>query len=190
MPSILMHVAISKLANETLKLNEQEFIIGSIIPDFGHKHQTHYYKESMNGLLVPDVDEFLKENKLDSALMLGKLSHLIADYEFFNGFINRFINYNKNTLEVLTQSGEILRSREAHATLEQDYDYLNSRLVKLFNLKPLIFNNEYKEVINTYNNLLMSCSNKPLTILKEDDVIEFINETSKILIKKIGEKHE
>lgn len=193
MPSILIHVAISKIANESLKLNEKEFIIGSIIPDFDAKENTHYYEYSSNGLLVPNADRFLRDQSQLSDLVLGQLSHLIADREFFGSFINRFIKYNKETFEITTKDMQVLKGKEAHLQLEQDYDILNNKLVQVFKLKPLSLDSKYSKEINAYNNYLLSKNNQSLTILSEEEVINFINETSlkvKNKIKRIGEKHE
>ncbi len=95
MPSWSVHLAIAKKANKELKLNEELFLYGNLIPDVDKgtpitRYEAHYYNENLPFPTVPqekmiDINKFLNtyKNKLNNPLILGYYAHLLTDL-FYN----------------------------------------------------------------------------------------------------------
>lgn len=88
MPSFVIHTAIGKQYLKKHKNNEnyEEFITGNLQPDLTkNKQETHYGKSPA----YTNLKEFLLHNNLDTSLNKGKFLHLIADYLFYNHYLDR-----------------------------------------------------------------------------------------------------
>lgn len=86
MPGYIMHLAI---AQEYLKKHNkkflQDFILGSIEPDFtAVKSETHYGKSPA----YTNLKEYLKNNKINTDFNQGYFLHLVTDYLFYNYYLN------------------------------------------------------------------------------------------------------
>lgn len=112
MPGFVIHTAIG---HEYLKKhkkveNNDEFIMGNIQPDLiKDKSKSHYGKSPA----YTNLKGFLNDNKIDNSLNRGKFLHLIADYLFYNHYLDRI-------------SSEILHN---------DYDLTNKFLIEKYNVK-------------------------------------------------------
>lgn len=111
MPSWSIHLAIAKKVNEKLKLNEDLFLYGNLIPDvdkdtFITRYEAHYYNENLPFPTVPqekmiDINKFLDIyiNKLNNPLILGYYTHLLTD-QFYNEkvYTTRWVQDDKNNI--------------------------------------------------------------------------------------------
>lgn len=96
MASSAIHLAAANvyLKKHDIK-NREEFLMGVISVDIAEdKFKSHYTKTRDTSDLLKylegkvQLNEFLKENSLDSDYNKGRYFHLITDYEFFNGFLD------------------------------------------------------------------------------------------------------
>lgn len=111
MPSWSIHLAVAKKVNKKLKLNEDLFLYGNLIPDvdkgtFITRYDAHYYNENLPFPTVPqekmiDINKFLDiyKNKLNNPLILGYYSHLLTD-QFYNErvYTTRWVQDDENNI--------------------------------------------------------------------------------------------
>ena len=88
MPGYVVHIAI---AQEYLKKHKkdfsQDFILGSIDPDFTtDKSKSHYGKSPA----YTNLNSFLKSNNINSDFQQGYFLHLVTDYLFYNYYVENF----------------------------------------------------------------------------------------------------
>lgn len=110
MPGYIMHLAI---AQEYLKKHNkefsQDFILGSIAPDLTTvKSETHYGRSPA----YTNLKEYLKNNKINTDFNQGYFLHLVADYLFYNYYLN-----------------EIKKPQ-----IYDDYDITNKTLIEKYNV--------------------------------------------------------
>ena len=87
MPGYVMHIAIAQeyMRKKQMKYSE-EFIKGTIAPDMiKPKSQSHYGKSPA----YTNLHSFLLKNKIDSDYIKGYFLHLIADYLFYNKYLDK-----------------------------------------------------------------------------------------------------
>lgn len=158
MPSFLVHIAVAKEYMRKHKNdvdNEEEFIKGTVEPDFtDNKYETHYhnYGNSKVGL-----NYFLENSKYDLNSDFGKgyFLHLIVDYLFYN------YEFEAQTL--------FIRKHQLQ-TFYNDYDRINSFLIENYNITNL--SNEVQKCTGF--------SNEEPQILKFDKIQKFINKVSNV----------
>lgn len=112
MPGFVIHTAIGQeYFKKHKKLeNYDEFIKGNLQPDLiKDKSKSHYGKSPA----YTNLKEFLNDNKIDNSLNKGMFLHLIADYLFYNHYLNKI-------------SSEILHN---------DYDLTNEFLINKYDVK-------------------------------------------------------
>lgn len=111
MPSWSIHLAVAKKVNKKLKLNEELFLYGNLIPDVDKgtsitRYDAHYYNENLPFPTVPqekmiDINKFLDiyKNKLNNPLILGYYSHLLTD-QFYNEkvYTTKWVQDDKNNI--------------------------------------------------------------------------------------------
>ena len=88
MPGFVIHIAV---AQEYLKKHKksfsEDFILGSIEPDFtDNKSETHYGKSSSS----TNLKNYLSKNKICTDFERGYFLHLITDYLFYNHYLDKF----------------------------------------------------------------------------------------------------
>lgn len=88
MPGYVVHIAI---AQEYLKKHNmsfsQDFILGSIAPDFtNEKSKTHYGKSPA----YTDLGNYLKKITPNTDFEQGYFLHLVTDYLFYNHYLETF----------------------------------------------------------------------------------------------------
>ena len=97
MASSAIHLAAANvyLKKHDIK-NREDFLMGVISVDIADdKFKSHYTKSRDTSDLLKylegkvQLNEFLNENSLDSDYNKGRYFHLITDYEFFNGFLDK-----------------------------------------------------------------------------------------------------
>lgn len=115
MPGYVIHIAIAQeyMKKKQMKYSE-EFIKGTIAPDMlKPKSESHYGKSPA----YTNLHSFLLKNKIDSDYMKGYFLHLVADYLFYNKYLDR------------------IEKDQIH----NDYDCINKVLIEKYNIKILDF---------------------------------------------------
>lgn len=126
MASSVIHICVAKKINETLKLNEQQFYLGSIAPDISKfigepREKTHFITELNSD--VPNISLFLEKYKsyLNDPFVLGYFVHLYTDKIRFGEFIsNKFQGTKIRLLD-----GTLLEVTEKQWTNLMYSDYTN-----------------------------------------------------------------
>lgn len=122
MPSWSIHLSIAKKINKKLKLDEDSFLFGNLIPDVDkgtsiNRYNAHYYddipyptcpKENMI-----NINKFLKDYKKDinDPMILGYYCHLLTDL-FYNNIVysNCWVqDQNNNIIGIKFKNGKILK---------------------------------------------------------------------------------
>ena len=86
MPGYVIHLAIAQeYLRKHNKKKSEDFILGSIEPDFTtDKTKTHYGKSPA----YTNLKEYLENNKIDDDFNQGYFLHLVTDYLFYNYYLN------------------------------------------------------------------------------------------------------
>ena len=86
MPGYVIHLAIAQeYLRKHNKKKSEDFILGSIEPDFTtDKTKTHYGKSPA----YTNLKEYLENNKIDDDFKQGYFLHLVTDYLFYNYYLN------------------------------------------------------------------------------------------------------
>lgn len=113
MPGYIIHLAIAK---EYLRKNKKEinkdFLEGTIAPDLTtNKSKTHYGKSPA----YTNLGEYLKQNKIENDYDKGFFLHLIADYLFYNKYLEKL----------------------EKPQIYKDYDYTNKFIIEKYNIEIL-----------------------------------------------------
>ena len=128
MPAWGMHIALANILNKKWKLPYDTFLIGNILPDIGNGYTiahpslslpysiSHFAKkmelENIEGEVLPDVNAFLSryQKQLHDPIILGYLTHLLADFYWNWITYQKFWWENKNTgqIGVKKQDGSII----------------------------------------------------------------------------------
>ena len=124
MPGYIIHIAIAKEyakkhkdGNENIK----EFIVGTIQPDLVKpKSESHYGKSPA----YTNLKKYLENNKIDNSFKRGEFLHLIADYLFYNFYLDKI-------------DKEIIHN---------DYDILNNELIKKYSVEIQMNDTENPEL--------------------------------------------
>ena len=182
MPSHKIHLAIAKKLNEKLNLDLDLFMLGNVLPDICRENHrlSHYQNLDKKVFCFADPDKFLSKhkNELDNPIMLGYLTHILAD-RFYNEYIfKNFYVYddNNNCIGVkykgrFKELNEIERKELKHQELETyDIWLLNNNYVDKF--KDL---DCYKKV-KDFDDITFS----------EDRLIKYIEDAN----KDIDESHD
>lgn len=183
MPSFNIHLAVAvKYCEKNNIKNKNDFFMGSIAPDLVEdKSQTHYTgfrdKKFLKEFLFQKVrlNEFAKNEKLDSDYQYGVFLHLATDFMFFNDLLDS--NYIENsTHDDFTQD------------LYYSYNLTNSYLEEKYNIHELnlddIMNNNIKNTLKK-NNI---DNTKGANILPKDKLENFIERLSNLDVEKYFEK--
>ena len=102
MPTHKMHMAIANKVNETLKLDNDKIMIGSVLPDLtiDKRHRISHFKNGEEGIEgTANPYKFLLKYKgtLKNPVMVGYLIHLLTD-RFFNSYVfQNYYIYDENT---------------------------------------------------------------------------------------------
>ena len=113
MPGYIIHLAIAK---EYLRKNKKEvskdFLEGTIAPDLTeNKSKTHYGKSPA----YTNIGEYLKQNNIENDYDKGFFLHLVADYLFYNKYLEKL----------------------EKPQIYKDYDYTNKSIIEKYNVEIL-----------------------------------------------------
>ncbi len=101
MPSHKIHLALAKKVNDKLNLDLDSVMLGSVLPDIciEKDHQVSHFQvgeKDLEGLANPD--KFIKKykNKLNNPVMIGYLTHLLADRFYNESIFKKYYIYDEN----------------------------------------------------------------------------------------------
>lgn len=110
-----------KIDKKEKKINKKEFYKGCILPDIINSEDSHYKIKGKN-YLIPDIEKYKKNNKMDKDINKGYLCHLLLDKYFLEEYvIDNVPDYDK----VQLFSPELMYN---------DYTNMNALLVKKYKL--------------------------------------------------------
>ena len=171
MPGFTIHIAIAKQYIEKHPLEikkEEEFIKGVIAPDMNakldgpaeDKSKNHYGKWGKYEVET-HLDEFLKDEEIDieNDYWKGYFLHLLTDHYFYN----KEKYFKKEHREMVANNDRFY----------YDYDCLNKMLIEKYKINIL---DNIKSFMNMHDG-------EP-KYLKEDRIINFIEEISEMNIKE------
>ena len=109
MPGYVIHLAVGKVYERNNKIEDIEsFEKGIIAPDLtDDKTKTHYGPNSSQ----PDLNKYIKENKVLNSFKEGYFLHLLTDYLFYNKFLEKW-----------------------DSSIYKDYDILNDRIKEKYKI--------------------------------------------------------
>lgn len=142
MPSWPVHLVIAKKVNAKLKLNEDLFLYGNLIPDVDKgtkitRYEAHYYNENLPFPTVPqekmiNINKFINVYKdaLNNPLILGYYSHLLTD-QFYNEkiYTTKWIQDENNNIIGIKFNNRILKiGKEDTKKLKRKYKHKDFEL--------------------------------------------------------------
>lgn len=157
MPSIAAHFGCASLVYDKIKnkvSDKDKFYMGCILPDVIDIEDSHY-KNKGEYYLVPDIERFKKEIKIDEDIKKGYLCHLLLDKYFLDEYVIRNIkNYDKINLFSANMIYNDYTNLNAMlvSDFEIDLKYINKVIEKI----PRYFNiieDKYKLNLDSINNL-------------------------------------
>ncbi len=101
MPTHKIHLAIAKQVNDTLKLDLDSILLGSVLPDIcdNEDHKIAHYQvgeKDLEGLANPDKFVEKYKSKLNNPIMIGYLIHLLTDRYYNEYMFKHFYIYDEN----------------------------------------------------------------------------------------------
>lgn len=180
MPSIAAHMICAKLVAEKLNINDSEFIKGNLLPDIVDIENSHR-KIKGKHYYIPNIALIEKNIDLNDNLHLGYLTHLLLDKYFLEDYIYEVV-----------EGKEVFLSR----IMYKEYDIINYRLIKKFNIDKNYLNNilrDYKVPINieklenNIKNLNIIDTESKLKYLSVDSFSEFLIKASADIAKYLKE---
>lgn len=183
MASFSIHLAVAKrYVEKTNLINTKEFYKGIIEPDLVDDKKTSHYTGNKNKLDLlsyfankVQLNEFLKNNNINSDYQKGVFLHLITDYLFFNNFFDN--RYLKN-----------ISYEDFCKDLYYSYNLTNEYLEYKYNIVYTDFLNQIKDNIKKDKNEKNSNDEKRDNILPIDKIDEFIEYVSDISLEDYRNK--
>ena len=183
MPNISSHMIVAKEVGKELGINSFEYYRGNLLPDIINSNDSHH--RILSGpFLIPDINYFINNLDLTKDINIGYLVHILLDYHYLEEYIKRMYPDRNIFLD---------QDRAVY----HDYDYLNSSLVKLFNLDINYLNkvlsyfpnkNQIDKYKLKYN---IDCLNLDITgktkYLDIDSFANFLEDISKVISKEMME---
>ncbi|MCI9434450.1 MAG: hypothetical protein HFI86_04185 [Bacilli bacterium] len=140
MPSIAAHFACAGLVYKKIKnkiSDKDKFYIGCILPDIIDLEGSHL-KVKGKYYLVPDIEKYKKESKVDGDIKKGYLCHLLLDKYFLDEYVIKNIrNYDKINLF-------------SSNMIYNDYTSLNAVLVNDFNIDLNYINKVIRKIPDNF----------------------------------------
>ncbi len=113
MPSHKIHMYIAKRVNETLNMNLDNLMLGSVLPDLtiDRNHKLSHFQADGHGydnLANPDKFLLKYKDKLDNEIMIGYLIHILTD-RFYNKYVfDNYIIFDNNYAIGIKKDNEII----------------------------------------------------------------------------------
>ena len=157
MASSLIHIAVAKELNKTLKRDREKLFLGTIAPDISkligeNKMKTHFLDQDDS---IPNLEKFLEKYKsnLNDDFVLGYYIHLFTDFLWFKYFITEV--YDKDIIRKLDGTEVKCSGRMASIYIYNDYTNLNAELVERYDLDFKLFYNELPKFENIIDEVPM-----------------------------------
>ncbi len=176
MASVVMHLAIAKLVNEKLGMNERELFLGTIAPDLSKevgkkKYKSHFYKNTRSN--IPDLEKFIKKYRrsMKKPFEMGYYIHLYVD-KLWQEVVASDL-FNTDSITLLNGSVITVKESDAKKLLYSDFSNINVDLIgryeidlSLFYLEPVIPKTKIDEIPIKKLNLIIQ---KMGTIIKNSE---------------------
>lgn len=181
MPNIAGHMIIAKLVSDKLKIDDPDFIRGNLLPDIINiSREKSHHKIQGKYFLIPDIDFFKHKLNLKNKLELGYLTHLLLD----KYFLEEYIPNNIKNFKLFEDK-----------TIYKEYDMINYKLVKKFNLDIEKIKNDLKEINFDIDKKLLEKNIEYLfnknegktELLDFDEYSNFLYNTSFVIYNEIKE---
>ena len=192
MASWSIHLTIAKELNKKLKLDQDSFFFGNLIPDVDsnckiNRFNAHYYNVTLPfpkcpKALMIDTEKFLSDYKdnINNPLILGYYCHLLVD-NYYNDIVcsNYWIQNDKyEIIGVKLKSGKVKKIK-SHDTILKKYKHSDFELYGRYLFKnielPII--NDDKEILKNIKYLKKKFYTKELVKQRinylEDGFIRF-----------------
>ena len=176
MASVVMHLAIAKLVNEKLGMNERELFLGTIAPDlskkiWNKKYKYNFYKNTRSN--IPDLEKFIKKYRrsMKKPFEMGYYIHLYVD-KLWQEVVASDL-FNTDSITLLNGSVITVKESDAKKLLYSDFSNINVDLIgryeidlSLFYLEPVIPKTKIDEIPIKKLNLIIQ---KMGTIIKNSE---------------------
>lgn len=145
MASVLIHICVAKKVKEkmNLKVNEKDYILGSMAPDIAkqigeNKAKSHFI---FDGTDIPNIKYFLDKYDIETSFDLGYLVHLYTDKYFYGGFLDKLVS----DTEIKLLDGTIVPSQniDVRSIIYNDYTNINIDLIDSYDLDLSIFYEDF-----------------------------------------------
>ena len=206
MASAIIHMCVAKKANEILKRNNKDFLLGSIAPDISKqigetKLKSHFLKDIDND--VPELERFL--NKYQSKLKnndfnLGYYCHLFTDMIWFALFMPEYCKYEDEEITYLNGDKKKFSKATIIKLLYNDYTNLNIKMIDEYELDLSLFYEELPKIesdieeipinklqilIDKMGIIIKDSKERGTIIFNTDGICKFINKTAEDFINNL-----
>ena len=117
MPNISAHMIVAREVGDRLDIHSDDYYRGNLLPDIINIENSHHRIQS-KVFPIPDIEWFLNNLDFTSDMDFGFFIHLLVDLHYLEDYLTPKYLYN------------IFNDKRVYL----DYDYLNHKLVKKFNL--------------------------------------------------------
>ncbi len=205
MASWAIHLTIAKELNKTLKLDQNSFFFGNLIPDVDsnskiNRFKAHYYNKKLPfpkcpKALMIDIKKFLKDYKehINNPLILGYYCHLLVD-NFYNDIVcsNYWIqNEEYEIIGIKLKNGKIKKIKSTDKILKKykhgDFELYGRYLFKEIEL-PIINND--KEILKNIKYLKNKFYTKDLVKQRLNYLESGLIKFNKLSLKEKMFKHK
>lgn len=188
MASAIIHLCVAKRANEILKRNEKEFLLGSIAPDIskqiGESKLNSHFLTSIDRD-IPEVDRFLnkyKDTLKNNDFNLGYYCHLFADMIWFGIFMPEFCKLKEQEVTYISGEKKSFKPEVLLKLLYNDYTNLNIQMIDEYDLDLSLFYEEPPKIESEIEEIPIDKIN--IIIEKMGIIIEESKERGTIIFPK------
>jgi hypothetical protein len=189
MPTHKIHLAIAKKVNDKLKLDLDQIMLGSVLPDIveGKNHQIAHFQhgeKDLEGLANPD--EFVKKykNKLDNPIMIGFLIHILSDRFYNEYFFKNFYIYDEddNGIGMFLKGKRKLLNDKERKNLKHREMFIYDRWLLNHNFVPKFKNYECIDKVENIDEMNFNKDKLKEYIKSANNDVDKVNIFSKIFI--------
>lgn len=189
MPNWGEHLLIANKLLKKIKLDENLFLFGNILPDVQdgflvkgisniQPHKINHYDLNGENYDPNNKKEYevfyeMYSEKMDNPIIMGYLAHLITDFLWNDIFYNgKCVKENDKLIGFINKKGELIKGDKAdlRKNKQNDFGIFSSYIYKNYNMKLPEFNLEIAKNANIIKNININ----------NDDVqkvVDYINET-------------
>jgi hypothetical protein len=201
MASAIIHICVAKEVNKSLKMDEDELLLGSIAPDIskqiGQTKEISHFLDPSNEDDIPNIERFLAKykNDLSSPFTMGYFIHLLTDKYWFRDYIYQYVErYTKS------KHKKRLTITALRDLMYNDYTNINLDLIDTYNITLDLFYKDFKVpttkikeipvdkldiLIDKMGQILEETQKEKSFLFDTKDIIVFINNSVKYIIKDI-----